>query len=166
MDIANREINEDTKSLLTKICSSITIVMAGIAMILSAKYYVKPRQFEKDPYRFRSNKFFINQNICGWLIVSHLLVMFGMDLTEHHIYCLASSLLLFFSLLCTFTFIFMMLLLLYRSTSESRIFISSKAKQFSVIAYSFPVLIVSFSVLMVYFTETNDLEEALTGEYL
>lgn len=166
MDIAHREINDTVKSILTYICSSITVIMSTAAMILSSRYHIVPKVIDDDRYGYRRNKYFIHQNICIWLIISHFLIMFGLDRTEYKILCLISSLFLFYALLCTFTFIMMMTILLFRSTSQKQLFSTSTLRQYSVMGYFFPIMIISFALLFVYFSETKDLALAFCGEYL
>jgi len=166
MDVNHREINETVKSVLTYICSSITIVMTGTAMYLSIKYHTIPRTTPEETQQLIRNKFFIHQNIYLWLIVSHLLVMFGMDRTDWHGVCLANSLLLFFSLLATFSFTLLMLIFLYRGSSEDAVFDSNKTRMFLLVGYSLPAVIVLLSVILMYATQSHELSENLCGEYL
>jgi len=166
MDVSHREINDTAKSILTIICSTITIITTSLAMYLPYRYPHR-RESENDRRGFEQNRFLIVQNICGTLIVSHLFIMFGMDLTEVPGLCVLSAILLFFFLLATFVFMFMMLGLIFVTISGKTFkTLDLESKHIFIFGYSLPALIVVFSVFVIFVAQSHDLSQDLCGEYL
>ena len=86
VDLANLEVRSYSKSILTVACSSITCVSLVVALYITRKYN-KPNSELQPDYRIcrakKANKrYWIQFNQMVWMLVSHLLVLFGLDRTD------------------------------------------------------------------------------------
>ena len=169
LDISNREGPSIAKSVLTYTCSSLSCIFITMAAYASMK--LNKESYSQYDYKFkvRSNKASINKTIYIWLFLSHILIMFGMDLTNHQGLCIFSSLLLLFCLLTTFSFMLILCIHLYITLSEQYILRFSRIVPFLIAGYSIPLVIILVSFILIYFVELGDFNLALTsltGEYL
>lgn len=74
MDIRGREKNTKFKSILTYLCSSLSIVAMIITLIVLA-----------IPKRLRDRRNTITCNLCVCLLIANLLIVFGMDATNYDV---------------------------------------------------------------------------------
>ncbi len=123
-----------------------------------------------DQFKVKTKRFWLNLNVIVWLLISHLLIMFGMDRTESQIICKIISLFLLYSLLTAFNFTLMLSIHLYLSTSKRHLFNYVSFCNFAIFAYFFPLLFIIVSMIYIYAVETErnmmEMSKSLTGEYL
>ena len=155
VDITNSEIRDDAKNILT-IISSLTTIFCSLGAI----YFIRRQtsnsmyNFEKNKLKMQSNRSRLNLRISIFLIASHLLVLLVMDRTEWGLFCGFSALALLYFLLTTFTFMLMLSVHLYMSTSKKFLFSVFTFRSLSIIAYIGPLFIVLFSMLYVNYIES------------
>lgn len=81
-DISNREEPSLGKSILTYFCSTVTCLFLIASLTLSLKYNRTNYSLHDDQFKVKTNRFWLNVSISIWLLVSHLLIMIGLDRTE------------------------------------------------------------------------------------
>lgn len=169
-DVSNRENQNLTKTILTYFFSSITCIFLSATLYLTLKYNRKKYTLFDDQFNVKTNRYKLNLNVTVWLLISHLLVMGGMDRIECHIVCIISSVALLYSLLTTFSFSLMLSFHLYLATSRRYLFRYFPFQAFAFVAYFSPLLIIVGSLFYLYFFEMNkNLKEmmfSLKGDYL
>lgn len=170
VDITHREVPTLAKSILTYICSTITCVFLVASIIVALKYNRERYTLMDDQFSVKSNRFYLSLSIAVWLLVSHLLIMFGLDLTNSAALCDINSLLLLFTLLTTFSFMLMFSIHLYMCTSSTNLFRHLSFRKYAIVAYSIPIGVILLSLIVIFFTEANldfvELFNSLRGEYL
>lgn len=85
VDIRNREVPSPAKSYLTFFCSSITCLFLCASLYLTLRHNHTSYRLYDDQFKVKTNRFWLNVHITVWLLISHLLVMFGMDWTEFEV---------------------------------------------------------------------------------
>ncbi|KAH9394935.1 G-protein coupled receptor 2 [Tyrophagus putrescentiae] len=149
-DISNREEPSVAKSVLTYNRTNYTL--------------------HDDQFKVKTNRFWLNLSVTVWLLISHLLIMIGMDRTEVLAVCEFSSLILLYSLLTAFSFSLMLSIHLYLSTSRRHLFRYFPFRNFALFAYLFPLLLIFLSMFFILVTEARGnfgvMLKSLTGEYL
>lgn len=175
IDVNNQELNEGPKNILSYVSSSFTILCSACAIyILFKKSNRNSFDFTKKRLKDKSNRAKINLHIAFWLIASHLLVVLTLDqdgiIYSHFkndslndsrhafkyenwemFYCSASSLLLLYCLLTTFSVMLLINYHLYKSIAKpiSRFHF----KKYLIAVYLYPLIIVLGSVFYIYLIE-------------
>lgn len=85
MDVTNQETPSTLKTVMTGVCSLLTIACL-VASLYMAMFKNKDNySMLNDQFRFKSNKFTLNLNILIWLGISHIIIIAGMDLTDYKV---------------------------------------------------------------------------------
>lgn len=79
VDIYNRDGDDPIKTWLTRVTSSATILCTMIALYISIRYNRETLNVLNDQFRTRSNLFLLNCHAGIWLIVAHIIIMFGLE---------------------------------------------------------------------------------------
>ncbi|KAH9394936.1 hypothetical protein TYRP_004999 [Tyrophagus putrescentiae] len=168
-DVSNREKPSFAKSILTYISSTINCLFLFASILFTLKFNRKKYMLYDDQFKVKTKRFWLNLNVIVWLLISHLLIMFGMDRTESQIICKIISLFLLYSLLTAFNFTLMLSIHLYLSTSKRHLFNYVSFCNFAIFAYFFPLLFIIVSMIYIYAVETErnmmEMSKSLTGEY-
>lgn len=165
VDITNSERPSTSKSILTIVILVISIVFTSLALVLAFRYNKKTFTVNEDRSRSKKNRFWISINLMVWLMVSHLLILVGLDRTENEAVCESISIVLLFALLTTFTMMMMYSINLCWSTQN--IFKTNfKVSHYLLVGYILPVIIIGFAILLVFLVETKSVFKAFIGEYL
>ena len=69
------------KSILTYICSSISCLFLAWTVYISLRHR-ENYTLNEDQFNVKSNRFYLSLSISVWLLISHMLIMFGLDRTE------------------------------------------------------------------------------------
>lgn len=158
------------KSVLTYFFSSITCLFLLGSVFITLRYNRTNYTLHDDQFKVKTNRFWLNLSVTVWLLISHLLIMIGMDRTEVLAVCEFSSLILLYSLLTAFSFSLMLSIHLYLSTSRRHLFRYFPFRNFALFAYLFPLLLIFLSMFFILVTEARGnfgvMLKSLTGEYL
>lgn len=168
-DISGQERPSLVKTFLTYICSAISCLFLLASLFVGFRYNKRHYLLNDDQFKVKSNRYLLIVNLSFWLLISHLLILFGMDSVDNPIACSANSLILLFSLLTAFSFMLMLSTHLYLSTNKNYLFRYFPFRNYALFAYIFPLIIIVISIAIIYLFEIKNILEtfySLSGEYL
>ncbi len=82
VDVSNREKPSKIKTIFSYISSSFSSIFLAMTIAFSLKFNYAKYTLYEDQFNVKKNRFWLNLNLTIWLLVSHLIIMFGMDRNE------------------------------------------------------------------------------------
>jgi len=82
LDMSGRQDDSLAKSILTYICCSLSVICLILTILLTLKRKTKKMALNSSTCELIKTRNLITYNLCVCLIISNLLVLFGMDRTE------------------------------------------------------------------------------------
>lgn len=170
VDIYGRDGDDQIKTWLTRITSTITILCTMIALFISFRYNRETLNVLNDQFRTKSNLFLLNFHMGIWLVVSHLIILFGLEREkdEPNLLCQSISIILLFSLLAMICFTFLKCFHCSWFIVFSPLGVAISSRNYLLIGYISPMAIIGIGLTWFYWTETQvwqDVLESLCGRY-
>ena len=165
LDVSGREENTAIKSLLTYIFCGASVLCLVVSIGLSLRLgRIESYNLANDQFRRRANKATLNRHIAICLLLTHAVILVGMDRKEVQSVCLTFSLTLSFFLLASFSFMLLQGYHLLKSTSHPLV---SDLRQgnYAVFGYGAPASILAIAVMTIWSRDLS-LADVFIGDYL
>lgn len=85
LDISNREGPNSVKSILSYVSSGLNCLFILATIYIAVRHNKKTHLVNEDPDKRIANHCLITLNISSFLLMSHLMIMFGMDRTDYSV---------------------------------------------------------------------------------